>query len=140
MCQQGLPLTLPGVMSAANSGMTILSLVLRSDSFSCNCNSINLSLVNRLLRAILIITNPLLRVYIKQYFSNVIFIHDFNFVQQCIQISTRINSSMYIRTSLVCSTLRVSSSNPIFRQISQSESEAQGIHFDLHSKFCSLES
>ena len=41
MCQQGLPLTLPGVMSAANSGMTILSLVLRSDSFSCNCNSIN---------------------------------------------------------------------------------------------------
>ena len=26
---------------AANSGMTILSLVLTSDSFSCNCNSIN---------------------------------------------------------------------------------------------------
>ena len=30
-------------------------------------------------------------------------------VQQCIQISTRINSSMYIRTSFVCSTLHVSS-------------------------------
>ena len=28
-------------MSEANSGMTILSLVLISDSFSCNCNSIN---------------------------------------------------------------------------------------------------
>ena len=45
---------------------------------------------------------------------------NFNFVQQCIQISTRINSSMYIRTSFVCSTLRVSSIrifiliNPIF--------------------------
>ena len=34
-------LTLTGVMSEANSGMTLHSLVLRSDSFSCNCNSIN---------------------------------------------------------------------------------------------------
>ena len=33
----------------------------------------------------------------------------FDIQLQCIQISTRINSSMYIRTSLVCSTLRVSS-------------------------------
>ena len=32
----------------------------------------------------------------------------FQVVQLCIQISTRINSSMYIRTSFVCSTLRVS--------------------------------
>ena len=41
MCQQGLPLTPPGVMSEANSGMTLHSLVLTSDSFSYNCNSIN---------------------------------------------------------------------------------------------------
>ena len=31
----------------------------------------------------------------------------FQVVQQCIQISTRINSSMYIHTSFVCSSLRV---------------------------------
>ena len=41
-------------------------------------------------RAILTFLNPLLRVYINQHSSNVI---QFNFVQQCIQISTRINSS-----------------------------------------------
>ena len=40
-CLQRLPLTPPGVMSEANSGMTLHSLVLRCDSFSCNCNSIN---------------------------------------------------------------------------------------------------
>ena len=38
---RGLPLTPPGVMSEANSGMTVLSLVPTSDNFSCNCNSIN---------------------------------------------------------------------------------------------------
>ena len=34
-----LPLTLTGVMSEANSGMTIHTLVLSSGSFSCHCNS-----------------------------------------------------------------------------------------------------
>ena len=50
--------------------------------------------------------NPLLRVYINQHFSNAYSVQfKFNFVQQCIQISTRINSSMYICTSFICSTL-----------------------------------
>ena len=40
-CLMSLPLTPPGVKSTANSGMTLHSLVLISDSFSCNCNSIN---------------------------------------------------------------------------------------------------
>ena len=39
-CLQRLSLTPPGVKSEANSRMTIHSLVLISDSFSCNCNSI----------------------------------------------------------------------------------------------------
>ena len=56
-------------MSAANSGMTILTF--------------------------LTVTNPLLRVYINQYFSMHL---QFDIQLQCIQISTRINSSMYIRT------------------------------------------
>ena len=34
-----LPLTLTGIMSEANSGMTIHTLVLSSGSFSCHCNS-----------------------------------------------------------------------------------------------------
>ena len=43
---QRLPLTPPGVKSTANSGMTLHSLVLISDSFSCNCNSIQSPHVN----------------------------------------------------------------------------------------------
>ena len=37
-------LTPQGVMSAPNSGMTIHTLVLSVDSFSCNCNSIDRSM------------------------------------------------------------------------------------------------
>ena len=57
-------------MSEANSEMTILSLVLISDSFSCNCNSIQspMSIVH--LRVILTYLIPLLRVYINQHSSN----------------------------------------------------------------------
>ena len=45
---------------------------------------------------------PLLRVYIKQYSSNAYSVPVPCTVQQCIQISTRINSSMYIvHTSFV---------------------------------------
>ena len=45
------------------------------------------------------ISRPLLRLYISQCIFQCIQ-YNFNFVQQCIQISTRINSSMYIRTSV----------------------------------------
>ena len=57
-------------MSEANSGMTLHSLVLISDSFSCNCNSIQspVSIVH--LRVILTYLIPLLRVYINQHSSN----------------------------------------------------------------------
>ena len=54
-------------MSEANSGMTLHSSVLRCDSFSCNCNSINSHLSIGSLRAILTFLNPLLRVYIRQH-------------------------------------------------------------------------
>ena len=96
-------------MSEANSAMTIHRLVLSSDSFSCNCNSIQspVSIVH--LRVILTYLIPLLRVYINQHSSNAI---QFNFihVQQCIQISTRINSSsvhMYIFVCFIRNSLRV---------------------------------
>ena len=83
-------------MSAPNSGMTIHSLVLISDSFSCNCNSIQspVSIVH--LRVILTYLIPLLRVYINYSISNAYSV--FNLYSNVIT-STRINSSMYIRTS-----------------------------------------
>ena len=89
-------------MSEANSGMALHSLVLLSDSFSLHCNSIQspVSIVH--LRVILTYLIPLLRVYINQHSSNAIQFK-FQLVQQCIQISTRINSSMYIRTSMFVS-------------------------------------
>ena len=86
-------------MSAPNSGMTLHSLVLIVDRFSLHCNSIQspVSIVH--LRVILTYLIPLLRVYINYSISNAI---QFQLVQQCIQISTRINSSMYIvHTSFV---------------------------------------
>ena len=97
-------------MSVPNSGMAIHTLVLIVDRFSVHCNSIQspVSIVH--LRVILTYLVPLLRVYINQHSSNaysVQFHTEFQLVQQCIQISTRINSSMYIRTSFVCSTLCV---------------------------------
>ena len=59
-------------MSEANSGMTLHSLVLSSDSFSLHCNSIQspVSIVH--LRVILTYLIPLLRVYINQHSSNAI--------------------------------------------------------------------
>ena len=101
-------------MSEANSGMTIHSLVLISDSFSCNCNSIQspVSIVH--LRVILTYLIPLLRVYINQHSSNAI---QSNPVYSTVQFSssmysnvttsTRINSSSVHSTYFVCSTLRV---------------------------------
>ena len=57
-------------MSAPNSAMTILSLVLISDMFLTHCNSIQspVSIVH--LRVILTYLIPLLRVYINQHSSN----------------------------------------------------------------------
>ena len=62
-------------MSEANSGMTLHSLVLSSDSFSCNCNSIQspVSIVH--LRVILTYLIPLLRVYINYSISNAYSLH-----------------------------------------------------------------
>ena len=76
------------------NGNSHISLIV--DRFSLHCNSIQspVSIVH--LRVILTYLIPLLRVYINQHSSDTI---QSNFVQQCIQISTRINSSMYIRTS-----------------------------------------
>ena len=99
--------------------MTIHSLVLISDSFSCNCNSIQspVSIVH--LRVNLTFLIPLLRVYINYSIFNAIQIKfrvqystvQFQLAQQCIQMSTRINSSMYIvHTSFVllaCNSTRV---------------------------------
>ena len=73
-------------MSEANSGMTLHSLV----SDVTVSHAIVILLNNPLSRAILTFLNPLLRVYINLHFS--MHLH-FNFMQQCIQISTRINSS-----------------------------------------------
>ena len=60
-----LPLTPPGVKSTTNSGMTLHSLVLISDSFSCNCNSIQSPVPIVHLRVNLILSHPLLRLYIN---------------------------------------------------------------------------
>ena len=97
-------------MSAPNSGMTIHSLVLTSDSFSCNCNSIQspVSIVH--LRVILTYLIPLLRVYINYSISNAYSVSQL--VQQCDYIYQNKYSSMYIRTSSFVSLetpLRVSS-------------------------------
>ena len=84
--------------------MTLHSLVLISDSFSCNCNSIQspVSIVH--LRVNLILSHPLLRLYISYSISNA---NHFQLAQQCIQISTRINSSSVHTYISVCFTLRV---------------------------------
>ena len=84
--------------------MTLHSLVLISDSFSCNCNSIQspVSIVH--LRVNLILSHPLLRLYINYSISNA---NHFQLAQQCIQISTRINSSSVHTYIFVCFTLRV---------------------------------
>ena len=95
--------------------MTLHSLVLISDSFSCNCNSIQspVSIVH--LRVNLILSHPLLRLYINYSIFNALYSNSvystvqFNFqlAQQCIQISTRINSSSVHTYIFVCFTLRV---------------------------------
>ena len=88
--------------------MTLHSLVLISDSFSCNCNSIQspVSIVH--LRVNLILSHPLLRLYINYSIFQCKPVHtEFQLAQQCIQISTRINSSSVHTYIFVCFTLRV---------------------------------
>ena len=88
--------------------MTLHSLVLISDSFSCNCNSIQspVSIVH--LRVNLILSHPLLRLYINYSIFQCKSVHtEFQLAQQCIQISTRINSSSVHTYIFVCFTLRV---------------------------------
>ena len=100
-----LPLTPPGVKSTANSGMTLHSLVLISDSFSCNCNSIQspVSIVH--LRVNLILSHPLLRLYISYSISNA---NQFTSnLHSNVSRSTRINSSSVHTYTFVCFTLRV---------------------------------
>ena len=95
--QWRLPLTPPGVMSTPNSGMTIHTLVLTVDSFSCSCNSIDRSMSKGLQEHFSLSSSYCCMCINTSVFSNE---NQFQFVQQCIQISTRINSSNYIRTSV----------------------------------------
>ena len=88
--------------------MTLHSLVLISDSFSCNCNSIQspVSIVH--LRVNLILSHLLLRLYINYSIFQCKSVHtEFQLAQQCIQIPTRINSSSVHTYIFVCFTLRV---------------------------------
>ena len=82
-------------MSAPNSGMTIHAIVLTVDSFSCNFNSIDRSLSKGLQEHFSLSSSYCCVCINTSVFSNV---NHFNFEQQCFQISTRINSSMYICT------------------------------------------
>ena len=85
--------------------MTLHSLVLISDSFSCNCNSIQspVSIVH--LRVNLILSHPLLRLYISYSISNA---NQFTSnLHSNVSRSTRINSSSVHTYIFVCFTLRV---------------------------------
>ena len=84
--------------------MTLHSLVLISDSFSCNCNSIQspVSIVH--LRVNLILSHPLLRLYIN--YSNFQCKITSN-LHSNVSRSTRINSSSVHTYIFVCFTLRV---------------------------------
>ena len=99
-------------MSEANSGMTLHSLVLISDSFSLHCNSIQSTLSIVHLRVILTYLIPLLRVYINQHSSNAI--QFTSSMYSNVTTSTRINilQCTYVHLRLfhskLHSTLRVS--------------------------------
>ena len=107
--QQRFQFTLKGIRRKANIEMTIHTLGLTVDSFSCNCNSIHYIVSIVLLRAM-----SFFRFYCCIcILTTAFFMHlHFNFVQQCIQISTRINCSMYIRTS-VCVSFETSTTRPM---------------------------
>ena len=83
-------------MSVPNSGMTIHTLVLTVDSFSHMCNSTDRSMSKDFLEHFSFSSGYCCDCIKASVFSNV---NQFQFVQQCIKISTRINSSMYIHTS-----------------------------------------
>ena len=107
-------------MSEANNGMTLHSLVLISDSFSCNCNSIQSSVSIVHLRVILTYLIPLLRVYINQHSSNAIQFS--SNLYSNVTTSTRINilQCTYVHLRLfyiACNSTRVC--DPIMQQSQQ---------------------
>ena len=110
-------------MSVPNSGMTIHTLVLTVDSFSYNCNSIGRSMSKGLQEHFSLSSSYCCMCINTSVFSNVT---HFNFVQQCIQISTRINSSMYICTSVFVSF----ETYPIFNMVQE--------NFSLSSNYCCM--
>ena len=80
--------------------MTVHTLVHSSDSFSCNCNSLSSPLSIVIQEQFSHFSSTVAIVHKPVYFPYILI---FNFVQQCIQISTRINSSIYIHTSVFVS-------------------------------------
>ena len=125
--QERFQFTLKGVRYEASIEMTIHTLVVTVDRFSCHCNSIHILSVNCTSKNNLILSLLLLRVYINCYIFNAYSVH-FIHVQQCIQISTRINSSMYICTSVFVSFETITTHpmqfnkgmlNPIFNMVSE---------------------
>ena len=81
--------------------MTIHKFRSQCDTFSCNCNSMSYPLSSDYLKCQLHFSHPLLQLY--KYQCNFHSISQFQPVQQCMQNSTRINSSMYICTSVFVS-------------------------------------
>ena len=125
--QWRLPLTLTGVRCEANSGMTIHTLVHSSDTFSCHC--ILWILACQLsFKSNSHIRHPLLWLYKYQCIFQC---NHFNFVQQGIQISTRINSSMYIRTSVFVSF----ETYPIFNNLELEKFRISLYFLRLNNKF-----
>ena len=88
-------------MSEANSGMTLHSLVLISDSSSLHCNSIQSTVSIVHLRVILTYLIHLLRMYINQHSSNAI--QFTSSMYSNVTTSTRINilQCTYVHPSFV---------------------------------------
>ena len=122
LSQWRLPLTPPDVMSMPNSGMTINTLVLTVDSFSCNCNSID-NIVSKDFQEHFSLSSSYCCDCINTSVISIQYLQ-FQFVQQYIQISTRINSSMYICTSAFVSL----ETHPIFNNQYWNKGSSVGTH------------
>ena len=90
-------------MSAPNSEMTLHSLVLSSDSFSCNCDSINPHLSIDSQEQFSHFSSIVAIVYKLQHFQCILT----SSMYSNVTTSTRINSSSVHMYIFVCSTLRV---------------------------------
>ena len=110
--QQRFQFTLKGVRREAYSGMTVHTLVLTVDRFSHVCNSIHSKVSIVHLRAI---SSLLSYCHICIQTTVISMPNHLPLVQQCIQISTRINSSMYTRTSMFVS-FETSTTRPVSTQ------------------------